>query len=170
MSKPSPSSYPAYFSKYINLVPEVDLLTAFENQLQVINEFLSKVTEERSTYAYAEGKWTLKELLQHITDTERIFCYRALCFARKEKSSLPGFDENDYAASSQAGGRTWQSLSEEFLAVRESTLLLFKSFTVEALNSTGISNNNPMSVSAAGFIISGHFYHHRNIVEERYLV
>ena len=169
MPKPDPSTYPIYFKKYIDLVPEEELLTAIGNQLPVIKEFLLSITEEKSMYAYTEGKWTLKELLQHIIDTERIFNYRALCFARKEQASLPGFEENDYAANSSSNERTWQSLSEEFLTVREGTLLLFKSFTGEALSSSGISNNNPLNVSASGFIIIGHFYHHNKIVEERYM-
>ena len=169
MSKPDPSSYPAYFKKYIDEVPEEDFFTALGNQLPVIREFLSSIPEEKSSFAYGEGKWTLKELLQHIIDTERIFCYRALCFARKEKASLPGFDENDYASHSRANERKWKELVNEFLVVREGTTTLFNSFSGAALNSSGISNNNPLSSLAAGFIILGHFYHHKKIMEERYL-
>ena len=169
MSKPSPTNYPGYFQKYIDQVPEEDLFLAFENQLPVISELLSGITEEKSTYAYAAGKWTLKELLQHIIDTERIFNYRALCFARKETASLPGFEENDYAAHSAAGNRTWQTMVDELLIVRESTTLLFKSFSNDALASIGKANNNPTSVAAIGFITVGHFYHHKKVMEERYL-
>lgn len=169
MSKPSPTSYPGYFQQYIDQVPEQDLFSAFENQLPLIKGFLWGISEEKSTYAYAEGKWTLKELLQHIIDTERIFAYRALCFARKEAASLPGFEENDYAAASNANARTWQSLVDEFMVVRQSTTMLFKSFSEEALAASGTANNNPTNVAAIGFINLGHFYHHKKVMEERYL-
>ena len=168
MPKPSATAYPVYFKSYIDQVPEEDLHEAFKNQLPVIGSFLSSITEDRSGYAYAEGKWSIREVLQHMIDTERIFCYRALCFARNEKAPLPGFDENEYAAHSNAAVRTWASLAEEFLAVRQATSRLFESFTPEALLSSGISSNNQLGVSAIGFITAGHFYHHKKIVEERY--
>lgn len=170
MSKPSPADYPDHFKKYIDQVPEEDLMTAFKSQSVLINSFLPLITEEKSAYAYAEGKWTIKELMQHIIDTERIFCYRGLCIARKETASLPGFDENDYAANSEANKRSWQSLIEEFSVVRKSTELLYASFSIEALDRKGISNNKILSVASTGFICIGHFYHHKKILEERYLI
>lgn len=169
MPKPSPTTYPEYFKRYVDQVPDEDLLTGFQNQLPVIKELLNSITEEKSMYAYDAGKWTLKELLQHITDTERIFNYRALAIARKETASLPGFDENLYADNSNANRRSWQDLVDEFLTVRSSTAFLYKSFTDEALNASGISNNNPVTVIALGFITLGHFYHHKNVIQERYL-
>jgi len=169
MSKPSLTSYPVYFQKYVEQVPEDDLLSAFQNQKPVLSQFLSMITEEKSAYAYDTGKWTLKEVLQHMIDTERIFNYRALCFARKESVSLPGFDENTYAANSNANNRKWMDMVDEFLAVRNATEILFKSFSEEALELTGISNNNPATVKSLGFITLGHFYHHKKIMEERYL-
>ena len=168
MSKPSPTSYPGYFQRYIDQVPEEDLATAFSNQRPTINEFLSSISEERSMHAYAEGKWTIKEILQHMIDTERIFCYRALCFARKEAASLPGFEENDYAANSNANSRTWQSMADEFLAVRNATELMFNSFSEDALATSGKANNNAVTVVSIGFISLGHFYHHKKVIEERY--
>jgi uncharacterized damage-inducible protein DinB len=170
MQKPSPSTYLAYFERYVNRVPEQDLFEAFTNQLPIIQSFLSSIPTEKHEYAYAEGKWTLKEMLLHITDTERIFSYRALCIARGEQGSLLGFDEDTYAANSNANSRSWQSLVDEFLAVRQSTLLLFKSFTTDALQKNGTANNNPLTVISAGFILLGHFYHHKKVAEERYLV
>jgi hypothetical protein len=169
MPKPSPSSHPAYFQRYIDQVPEEDLHDAFRNQFPVMKAFLDSISEEQAVYAYAAGKWTLKEVLQHITDTERIFNYRALCMARNEQASLPGFDENEYAAQSFANSRTWKSLAEELLAVRHATELLFGSFNPEALDRTGTSNNNLISVASFGFMIPGHFYHHKRVIEERYL-
>jgi uncharacterized damage-inducible protein DinB len=169
MSKPSPTSYPAYFKRYVDQVPEDDLSTAFQNQLPVIKQLLSKIDEAKSAYAYAEGKWTLKELLQHVIDTERIFNYRSLCIARKETASLPGFDENEYAAHSNANYRKWQDMVEEFLTVRTGTEIMFNSFTDEMLETSGLSNNNPVTVSSLGFTTLGHFYHHKKVIEERYL-
>lgn len=169
MPKPSPAEYPSYFQRYVDQVPEDDLLIAFSNQLPIIKQFLSTITEEKSLYAYETGKWTLKELLQHIIDTERIFNYRAVCFARKETVSLPGFNENNYAANSNANSRKWPEMVEEFIAVRKSTELLFKSFSNDILAASGISNNNPVTVNSIGFITLGHFYHHQKVMEERYL-
>ena len=169
MPKPTEGTYPVYFQTYINYVQEEDVMTAIENQQSVIDNFFDRISEEKSTYAYAEGKWTLKELLQHVIDTERIFIYRALAFARKETQSLPGFDEKTYAANSDANARTWKSLCEELKAVRNTSRLLFENFTDEMLSSSGLANNNPTTVNAIGFILVGHVYHHKNIVETRYL-
>lgn len=170
MSKPLTSSYANYFQQYVNQVSEENLLIAFENQQPVMQAFLMAISEEKSTHKYAPNKWTIKEILQHLIDTERIFAYRALCFARKETTPLPGFEEDDYAASSNANQRTWKDLVEELLAVRHTTLLLFQSFTEEALTYTGTASNNPLTVNSIGFITLGHFYHHKRIMEERYFV
>jgi hypothetical protein len=169
MSKPSPTTYPEYFKRYVDQVPEEDLSTAFSNQLSVINKLLNSITEEKSMYAYDTGKWSLKELLQHMIDTERIFNYRALCIARKETVSLPGFDENTYAANSNANNRTWEDMVDEFLTVRRSTEFLYKSFSDEVLDHSGLSNNKPTTVLSLGFTTIGHFYHHKKVMEERYL-
>lgn len=169
MTKPLSGSFPEYARQYVELVPEDDIADAFNKQTPVIRSFLSSISEEKSNYAYAEGKWTLKELLQHIIDVERIFSYRALCFARKEAKTLPSFEENDYAAVSNANHRSWQSLGNEFLIVRQSTHLLFNSFTPEMLQSGGNANNNYSSVTGLGYTLLGHFYHHKKIVDEKYL-
>lgn len=169
MPKPSPTNYPGYFQKYIDQVTEPDFFTALQNQSSGLELFLQSITEEKSMFAYAEGKWTIKEMLLHMSDTERIFCYRALCFARGEKTNLPGFEENDYAANSNANSRTWESLVQEFLTVRKATEVLFKSFSENALASVGTANNNQATVSSIGFILLGHFNHHKKILAERYL-
>ena len=169
MSITSPTNTPGYFKVYIDLVDEETLAAAFTNQSIVIRDLLPSITEEKSVFAYAPGKWTLKEMLQHLIDAERIFSYRAVCFARKESQVLPGFNENDYAASSFANDRTWDSLLEEFVAVRRSTLLLFNSFNAEMLATTGKAGNNELSVQQVGYIIVGHFKHHIKIIKERYL-
>lgn len=169
MSKPSPTSYPGYFQRYIDQVPETELMQAFQQQTAGIEVFLNSISEEKANHAYAPGKWTIKELLQHIIDTERIFNYRALCFARGEKINLPGFEEDEYAANSHANGRTWGSLVQEFVTVRKGTIMLFESFDPAVLNNTGTANNNPTTVDSLGFITVGHFYHHKKILQERYL-
>ena len=169
MSKPVQGTYPAYFEKYIGYVQENDLGEAFKNQHEIMANFFESISEEKSGHAYAEGKWTLKELLQHIIDTERIFNFRSLAFSRKEQASLPGFDEKVYADNSYANERSWKSLVDEFKVVRKSTEMLFESFTTDMLNQSGLANNNPTTVNAMGFISIGHLYHHKNIIETRYL-
>ncbi|MEO6732915.1 MAG: DinB family protein [Ferruginibacter sp.] len=169
MSTPSPTNRPGYFQVYIDQVKEKDLTAAFVNQSEIIKDFLPSISEEKSTFAYAERKWTLKELLQHLIDAERIFTYRGLCFARKEAAVLPGFDEDNYAVASMANNRSWQRLVDEFVAVRRSTLFLYDSFTPEMLSYTGTASGNSFSVEESGFIIAGHFNHHKRIIEERYL-
>jgi uncharacterized damage-inducible protein DinB len=169
MPKPNASDYPEYFGKYINQVTEENLDEAFKNQFPKIDSFLRSIDEAKSNYAYAEGKWTLKELLQHIIDAERIFNYRALCFARKETLSLPSFDENLYAQNSDANTRNWKRLSNELINVRRSTEDLFNSFSDEMLPHKGMANNNSTSVLSLGFIIIGHVTHHIKVAEEKYL-
>ena len=169
MPKPIKGTYPAYYETYISKVNEDNVKDAFKNQDDIINNFFDSISEEKSGFAYAPGKWTIKELLQHIIDAERIFAYRALSFARKEEASLPGFDENNYADNSYANERNWQSLVDELKAVRKTTEIMFDSFNTDMLNHSGMANNNPVTVNAIGFIIVGHLNHHKNIVVERYL-
>jgi len=169
MSKPIEGTFPPYFSKYINLVNEEGLAEAFKAQQNLIDTFFQNLPKEKHEYAYAEGKWTLKEMLQHIIDTERIFNFRALCFARKEMQNIPGFEENDYVANSHANDRSWESLCEELVMVRKSTLGLFNTFNEADLLNSGSANNKPVTVLALGFITIGHIYHHVNVAKERYL-
>ena len=169
MSKPTEGTFPPYFATYINKVMEDNIAGAFKNQQAVVKDFFDSISEEKSSYAYAPGKWTLKEMLQHIIDGERIFAYRALSIARKETQSLPGFDENEYADNSNANNRTWKSLVEEMRLVRKTTELLFENFSEDILNQSGISNNNAVTVNAIGFITVGHVYHHVGVIKDRYL-
>lgn len=163
-----PTNTAGYFQRYITQVPETAIELAFSNQTAVIESYLYSISEGKSLHAYAPQKWTIKEMLQHIIDTERIFCYRAVCFARGETIALPGYDENIYAANSAANNRSWKSLVIEFLIVRQGTLILFKSFTPYMLKKAGTSSGNILSVLDIGFILVGHFYHHKKILEERY--
>ncbi len=163
-------NYPYYVERYLALIQEDDLFIAFENQGNIIVDLFAKIEAEKASTSYAPGKWTIKELVQHCIDAERIFCYRALCFARKETTSLPGFDENQYAANSFANEREWESIIYEFFIVREATKTLFESFQTSSMQSSGIANGNESSVISIGFLILGHFQHHINIIKERYLV
>jgi hypothetical protein len=167
--RPEIGPYSAHFHDYIKLVEEDDIRTALKNQTPETEKFFNSITEEKSLYKYAEGKWTIKEALQHIIDAERVFTYRAMAFARKDKNHLPSFDENSYAANSHANSRSWKDLKEEFSAVRKSTEMLFNSFTDEDLKTTGIASDAEISVMALGFTIAGHAAHHVTIIRERYL-
>lgn len=169
MARPTAADYPEYFNKYISQVAEENLSDAFKTQFPKIELLLRSIDEEKAGFAYAPGKWTLKELLQHIIDGERIFNYRALSFARKETASLPPFDENIYADNSNANARSWKSLSNEFINVRRSTEDLFKSFSDDMLQQKGVANDNSISVLSLGYTIVGHVTHHIKIIEERYV-
>ena len=167
--KPSATTHPEYFQQYINQVIEDDLKQAFKNQMPAAEIFFQSVSEELSKRKYAEGKWTIKEVLQHIIDAERVFSYRAMCFARKEQSILPSFDENSYTINSNANNRDWNGMIEEFTATRKSTEYLFNSFTDDALNTVGKASNYTITVAALGFITVGHVEHHIRIIQERYI-
>jgi hypothetical protein len=168
MPRPDLSRVAHPFHKYIKQVPQDDLLPAIRELGDDCISFMKNIPADKYDYAYAPGKWTLKEVLQHIIDAERIFCFRALSFARKEQQPLPGFEENDYTAASKAASRNWNDLVEEFAIVRKGTEYLFASFDKEQLNADGISNNSPNYVSGLGFIIAGHCQHHLNVIKERY--
>jgi hypothetical protein len=169
MMKPSPTTYPEYFQRYIDQVKEDDLKRAFKNQMPAAEIFFKSISEELSKKKYAEDKWTIKEVLQHVIDAERVFSYRALCFARKEQNILPSFDENNYALHSNANAREWNNLIEEFASLRKSTGYLFNSFSDDALNTIGKASNYTISVAALGFVTVGHANHHIRIIQERYI-
>ena len=169
MPKPDLSTVPEWYHRYINQVQEEDLDKAIQTNTETSIQFLHSIPEEKWNHRYADDKWSIKEMIQHIIDAERIFSYRALCFARGEKTSLPGFEENDYAAASKADTRSKEELIEEFETVRKSIHQLFNSLDEEQLHSVGVANNDLISVNAIGFIIPGHVQHHINILRERYL-
>lgn len=163
-------TYPVYFTQYIEKVDANTVKEALEKYSDDLISFFNNIPDEKHLYKYAEEKWTVKEVLQHIIDTERIFGYRALRISRKDQTPLPGFSEKDYiAAAPETNNRTWSSLVEEFSAVRTSTNLLLLSFNEQQFSYTGVSNGNPVSVNALGYIVFGHIIHHINIIKERYL-
>ena len=169
MARPNPSTYAAYYETYINKVPQNNVNEALKMNTDAFIDFLESLTEEKSDYAYAPGKWTLKEVLLHLSDAEHIFSYRALRIARNDQTPLSGFEENEYVPFSNASYRTLASIIDELKAVRASTQILFSSFDAEGLARLGTASNHPVGVLAIGFIIAGHTYHHMQIIKERYL-
>lgn len=169
MGRPDLSRVPEWYHGYINKVKEDDLSAAFNSQTSAFMKFLEELPEAKRDYRYADDKWTVKEVLQHIIDAERIFAYRALRFARKDSTPLPGFDENEYAKNALVTNRGWNNMVEEFSALRKSTELMFASFSDEELELSGIASEKPVYVLGIGFIIIGHIAHHWDIIKERYL-
>lgn len=165
------NEYAPYFEQYIQLVSKGEK-SIIENLIASQIEFesiLGNLPKEKHEFAYSEGKWTVKELIQHIIDTERIFSYRALSFARNDTTSLAGFDHDMFINYANANDRNYTDLLDEMATVRKGSILLFKSFSEDALVRIGVSAENKMSVRALGYLFSGHQLHHLNIVKERYL-
>jgi len=154
----------------VQLVKDGDLFENLEQSIIHTQQLLSGVTECQGSHAYAPGKWTIKELLCHMADAERIFCYRALRFARNDKTPLHGFEEKDYAPEANAASRTVVTIAAELHRLRLTTIDLYRSFSPAMLDRVGTANNATLSVRNIGFIISGHETHHRMILEDRYLV
>jgi uncharacterized damage-inducible protein DinB len=169
ISKPIPGEYPPYFDTYISLVKGEHIYEELFQSYIDLMELVTSLDPETLFYRYAPGKWTILDIVQHIIDTERIFNYRALCFARKDATPLPGFEENDYAETGNATRRDINDLVRELSLVRASTIELFKSFDDEMMNQIGTANGKPVSVRALLFAILGHELHHRNIIQERYM-
>ena len=164
------SEYNPFYQTYINALGNVDLMNELRQGKKDFLSLVQHLPDDKLRFAYAEGKWSLAEALVHMIDTERIFQYRALRFARNDKTDLPGFEQDDYVPNSNARSRTKNDLMEEYTAVRDSTITLFKSFDQDMLKRVGKANGFPMSVGALGFIINGHQAHHIRIINERYLV
>jgi uncharacterized damage-inducible protein DinB len=162
-------SVPPFYQGYLNSVKEDELMDALTTNTRQFRKFLNKMPGKKINYAYAEGKWTVKELLQHIVDAERVFVYRALSFARKDTANLPSFDENVWAITAKAPKRKWNDLVDEFKSLRAANIAFFASLDEEQLQQTGTANNNIMSVVALGFVCAGHVAHHMRIISERYL-
>ncbi|MGN7759257.1 DinB family protein [Chryseobacterium lathyri] len=163
------SDFQKYVQRYLDQIPSEDWIGELKLSGEKTVEIYAALTEGQSLFAYADGKWTLKELLLHLSDAERIFQYRILAFARGEKAQLPGFDEEEYAAASFANNRSLESLLEEYKLVRKSSQILIETLESGVLNNTGIANGNKLAVETIGKLIVGHNYHHLNIIKERYL-
>jgi uncharacterized damage-inducible protein DinB len=157
------------FQGYINEAPDDDLMISLQENTKRFRKLLKKIPRKKIDYAYTDGKWTIREMLQHIIDAERVFAYRAIWFARKDPSPLPGFEENDWAVNSKAKERKWKDLINEFEFLRASSIYLFSSFDEEQLRNEGTANNNKCNVAALGFVIAGHVEHHMKVIREKYL-
>ncbi len=168
--RPEASEYPAYYQSYLDLVRGNDVLKALKDQVIDIQAVISEIPEDKENFAYAESKWTIKQVLGHVVDTERIMAYRALCIARKDKTKLPGFDEKLFVANADFETRTLYTLAHEFAIVRESNISLFKTFKDENLDEMGNANGKDVSLRAVLYMIAGHATHHLNVIKTRYLL
>ena len=170
ISKPQTNEYGTFYQGYMDFFDEkANLFSLLSERLDFVKNMYEKISEEKSQTAYAQGKWTIREVLGHIIDCERIMAYRALCVARGEKKALPGFEQDDYMNFSYFQKRTLKNLLEEFVAVRQTSIILFENLDENALNQLGNANNNAVSVRALCGVVVGHEIHHTNIIMERYL-
>lgn len=167
--KPRPGEFDPYYALYIDAIRDGDLLLMLEQQGAELLDLLRAFGEARGTFRYAPGKWSVKEVLGHITDTERVFAYRALRFARADETPIPGFEQDDYVAAAGFNRRSLADLAEEFADVRRATIKLFAGMDALALTRAGVASSAPMTVRAAAWVIAGHEQHHARILRERYL-
>lgn len=168
--KPSTEEYPKYYDPYIALVSEGSIENILINQLEETTALLSNLEEAQTNYRYADGKWTLKEVIGHIIDTERIMSYRFLRISRGDRTPLAGFDENQYVEGASFHSRLVTDLIEELIAVRHSTLTQMRGLTEESWSRKGIANDTEISARAIAYIIAGHELHHVKIIKEKYLI
>src|SRR6266436_3603909 len=166
--RPLPGEYAPYYETYIALVKSDDILATLEAQRLLSAQLFAARSERDGNFRYAPDKWTVKEVLGHLSDTERIFAYRALRIARGDQTPLSGFEQDDYVRGGNFAERTLANLAEEFGMVRAATIALFKSLQKDAWQRRGVANKNEVSVRALAFIVAGHELHHRLILEERY--
>ncbi|MBJ2173180.1 DinB family protein [Aureibaculum sp. A20] len=168
----SKSEYASFFQPYIDILDgnSKGIIYNLEDSLNTALLILEDISKAKQLYKYEVDKWTIKELVQHIIDSERVFGYRALTFSRNDTTPLPGFDENQFVQYSNANDRSYGELLEELKVVRLSTILLFKSFDIADFEKVGVASGKSMSLKALGYIISGHLLHHLKIIEERYLI
>lgn len=166
--RPGADEHASYFSRYIDLVPDGNLLQTLREQIVPTVQLLAPLREEQASYRYAEGKWSVKEALGHMIDTERILSYRALRIARNDSTPLPGFEQDDYVKYGPHARQPWSDLVEEFQVVRSSTLCLLRGLDREALSRRGTASENPITARALAWIIAGHELAHMGVLQERY--
>ncbi len=169
MNRPETHEFAPYYNTYISLIEDNAVLPVLDAQTAEIRSIFSGVPEEKGTYAYAEGKWTIKELLSHLIDGERIFAYRILRISRGDKTPIEGFEQDDYIETSNANNRSFSDLLDEFEHERRANLSLVRNLTDEASLRIGTASNNPVSARALVYIMAGHVKHHVNILQKRYL-
>ncbi len=169
IERPSSSEYAPYFATYIGLVPSGDILEILGRQIEASMALFSSIGEEKSGHRYQPGKWSVKQIVGHLADTERIFTYRALCFARGEKAPLAGFEQDDYVAGGDFDSRDFSSICSEYRRVRDASLAFYEGLEPEALTRGGTASGNPWTVRALAYVTAGHELHHRGVIQSRYL-
>ncbi len=169
MGRPKAGDFGSFYQGYADLAKGIDVAELLRTYPEQIQTFIQSIPNTKADFQYAEGKWTIKQLLQHMIDTERIFAYRALRISRNDQTPLPGFDENHYAIHAPVENRSLDALKEEYLLVRKTTDILIASFTETQLQLIGNASGNPVKLNALCFILFGHNLHHINVLKERYL-
>lgn len=167
--KLNPKEYNLYYKTYIDNARDINIVEGLKQNLVSVKDFYSSIPEQKHDFEYAEGKWTIKDILLHVIDTERVFTYRALRIARQDRTPLTGFDQDDYVVSAKSSSRSLVNILEEYNAVRQATIALYQSFDSNALEQIGEASGSPISVRAIGYILTGHENHHNQVIIERYL-
>lgn len=169
MNRPEKTEYNEYYDTYISLVPETEIVPVLEDQIAELADLVSKIPEEKGAFAYAEGKWTIKEVLGHMSDGEKTFAYRALRIARADTTPIEGFEQDGYVENGNFNRRSLADLTEEFLLLRRANLYFFKNLDDAAWVRLGTASGYPFSVRALAYIVAGHVRHHVSILKDRYL-
>ena len=169
MYYPMSNEYPASYEAYIKAVGNQDIMRKLKNQLNEIDDFLAEIPEEKYDYAYAEGKWTVKQVIGHLIDTERVMAYRAMRIARNDETPLPGFDQDAYANNLDVAKRSYMDLVDELLLMRQANLYFYKSLTESDYKKKGTVSDHVLSVGALLYVIGGHVEHHFKVLKEKYL-
>src|SRR5436190_22679950 len=169
MNRPVETEYAPYYQSYVDQVNESDVMAVLRSEIDDLDVLLNRVPAEKETYAYAEGKWTIREIVGHLIDGERVFGFRAFCIARGEQQNLPGFDQDDYMATSHYDKIELEDLVSELRLIRLGNIAMFRTLDEEAWSRIGLANSNSVSVRALAFTMAGHVRHHMNVLRERYL-
>jgi hypothetical protein len=169
ITRPAPTEYDPYYERYISLVSTHDIVSTLQQQVQDTRTLLGSLTGQQGDFRYAPGKWSVKEVLGHMSDTERIMSYRAMRIARGDKTPIEGFEQDDYVPNGKFGRRTIPDLLDEFATVRNATVHLFRNVDAEAAERSGIANKKDITARALAYLIAGHELHHRRILQEKYL-
>jgi len=169
MKKPSPNEVGEWYHGYINRVEDGTVMSVLRQQELSFIPFILSIPSEKGDFKYADGKWSVKEIISHLIDTERVFCYRGLALSRGEPNPIPGFDQDIYVANSNADSRSLDDLAAEFMAVRKASLAFYKSVDEKGAEKSGVVSGNAMSVRATAYIIAGHLIHHKEVLQEKYL-
>lgn len=169
MNRPAPSEYAPYYEGYVSQVSESDILPVLRSQMDELDVLLNHVEPAQETFRYAEGKWSIREIVGHLIDGERVFGYRVFCIARGERQNLPGFDQDDYMATAPYDQIELEDLLSELRLIRLGNIALLRTLDEESWNRVGTANDNQVSVRALAFIMAGHLRHHMNVLRERYL-